>query len=199
MKSKTALVNDLPNRMEQMNNSEKSSTAGKFSLAFYLQSVTRLLGEPRKFFNDCTSQKTFNQSLGFLVVSSLFFTAASLASNMYLKPFTMGVIFFINAVGMTFVTAALGYLVMTMFMGRKVSFTRFFSIYAFASGITLLVSWVPFFSYLTEPWNWWLIGTGMTRGCGFSWKQAMVIIGVSIIILILAFWSTVPIVAELKQ
>jgi len=184
MKPETAFSDSLLDTMEQKKNSEKDSCTAKFSMGFYLRTVTRLLSEPKKFFGDCAGETTFNQSLCFLVVSSLFFTAASLMSNMYIRPFMMGAIFFVNAVGMAFIAAALGFVVMTMLMGRN----------AFASGITLLASWVPFLMYLTEPWKWWLIGTGMTRGCGFRLSQALVIIGVSMGVMFLLFWSVIPII-----
>ena len=194
MKSKTVFSDHLIDTMEQNKNSGEDSCRAKFSMGFYLRTVTRLLSEPKKFFSDCAGETTFNHSLCFLVVSSLFYTAASLTSNMYIRPFIMGAIFFMNAVGMTFIAAAFGYVVMTMFMGRKVPFVRFFSIYAFASGITLLASWVPFLMYLTEPWKWWLIGTGMTRSCGFRLSQTLMIIGVSMGVMFLLFWSVIPIV-----
>lgn len=194
MKPETALSDNLPNTMEQKNNSGKDSCTVKFSIGFYLRTVTRLLREPKKFFSECAGETTFTQSLGFLLVSSLFFTAASLMSNMFIKPFIMGVIFLVNAVSMVFIAAAFGYVTMTMLMGKKVTFVRFFSIYAFASGITLLASWVPFFMYLTEPWKWWLIGTGMTRGFGFRLSQALAIIGVSVGVIFLLFWSVLPII-----
>ena len=101
----------------------------------------------------------------------------------------------VNAIGMVLIAAALGYLVMALTIGKQVSFTRFFSVYAFSSGVTLLASWIPFFIWITEPWKWWLIGTGMVKGCGFSLSQALVIIGVSISVMFLLFWSVLPLVA----
>ena len=196
MKPETVLSDNLPKTMEQKNNSGKDSCTVKFSIGFYLRTVTKLLSEPKKFFRDCADKTTFSQALGFLTVSSLFFTAANLTSNMYIRPFMMGPILFVNAVGMAFIAAAFGYVVMTMLMGRKVPFVKFFSIYAFASGITLLASWVPFFMYLTEPWKWWLIGTGMIKCCGFRASQTLVIIGVSMGVMFLLFWSVLPIISS---
>lgn len=194
MKPEMAFSDSLLDTTEQKKKSGKNSCAAKFSMGFYLRTVTRLLSEPKKFFSDRAGETTFKQSLCFLVVSSLFFTAASLTSNMYIRPFMMGAIFFVNAVSMAFIAAAFGYVVMIMIMGRKVPFVRFFSIYAFASGITLLVSWVPFLMYLTEPWKWWLIGTGMSKDCRFRLSQTLVIIGVSMGVMFLLFWSAIPII-----
>ena len=114
-------------------------------------------------------------------------------SNRPPNPVMMGGIFFINAVGMTVVAAGVGYLVMTVIMGTKVTFGRFFSIYALASGVTLLASWIPFFIWLTEPWKWWLIGTGLVKKCGFKLPQVLIIIGLSVGVMFLFFCSVLPI------
>lgn len=169
--------------------------AKNFTLQFYFQALTKLLGEPRKFFSELPRDARLKRPLGFLLVSSLFYTGASLVSNLPLKPLVMGSIFFVNAVGMVFIAAGIGYMVMTMIMGRRVTFARLFSIYALSAGVTLLASWLPFFIWLTEPWKWWLIGTGMIKCCGFKLSQVLVIIGVSMGVMFLLFWSILPIIA----
>ncbi len=166
----------------------------QFTLGFYFQTLTKILGQPRRFFSELSPDMGLKKPLGFLVVSSLFFTGASLANDMPPQPVILGGIFFINAMGMAFIAAGLGYMVMTMIMGKRVTFIRFFSIYALSSGVTLLVSWVPFFFWITEPWKWWLIGTGMIKNCDFSLTQVFVIIGMSIATMVLFFWTVLPII-----
>ncbi|MCJ7540908.1 MAG: YIP1 family protein [Desulfobacterales bacterium] len=166
-----------------------------FSLGFYFHALTKLLGEPRKFFSELPRDAGLKRPLGFLCVSSLFFAGASLMSNQPPNPVIMGGVFFINAMGMTVIAAGIGYMAMTMIMGRQVTFTRFFSIYALSAGVTLLASWLPFFIWLTEPWKWWLIGTGMVKGCGFKLIQVLVIIGVSMGVMFLLFWSVLPVIS----
>ena len=100
--------------------------------------------------------------------------------------------------GMVFIAAGIGYMVMTMIMGRRVTFVRFFSIYALSAGVTLLASWLPFFIWLTEPWKWWLIGTGMIKCCGFRLFQVLVIIGVSMGVMFLLFWWVLPMTSSLR-
>jgi hypothetical protein len=119
-------------------------------------------------------------------------------SNMPSNPIYLGSIFFINAVGMVLIASCLGYMVMVMFLGRAVTFKRLFSIYAFSSGLTLLAAWIPFFIWITEPWKWWLIGTGMARACGFRSWQIIMIIGLSLAIMILLFWTALPLVSPIK-
>jgi len=166
-----------------------------FSLGFYFHALTKILKEPRKFFSKLPKNGGLKRPLGFLFVSSLFFVGGSLVSNLPPNPVIVGSILFVNAVGMAFIAAGIGYLVMTMIMGRQVTFTRFFSIYALSSGVALLASWLPFFMWLTEPWKWWLIGTGMIKGCGLSLSRVLVIICVSIGVMFLLFWSVLPVIA----
>jgi len=97
---------------------------------------------------------------------------------------------------MVFIMAGLGYLVMTLSIGRKVPFARLFSIYALCSGVTLLVAWVPFFVVFTEPWKWYLIGTGLTKACGVRLRETVLIITLSLAIWILFYWSLIPIIAH---
>lgn len=170
----------------------------KFTFGYYFRSVTTLLGEPRRFFSGLAPDTGCRHSAGFLLVSSVFFTGASLTQNVYSHPGIMGCIFMVNAVGMVLISAGLGYVVMALTIGRQVPFARLFSVYAFSFGVTLLASWVPFFVWLTEPWKWWLIGTGLTAHCAFSRRQSFFIVGMSIGILILFLWSVLPSIRFLK-
>ena len=166
----------------------------KFSLHFYVQTVFGILGRPRKFFSELPPASGIWQPLGFLVLSALFFCAASL---MNIRPdawVLTGAIYLFNALGMVFIMAGLGYLVMTLSIGKKVPFIRLFSIYALCSGVTLLVSWVPYFVVFTEPWKWYLIGTGLTKGCGLKIKEALLIIVLSLGLWIIFYWALIPII-----
>jgi hypothetical protein len=169
---------------------------GKFTMHFYVQAVFGILGRPRKFFNELPLTIGIKESLIFLVMSALFFCAASLMNIRQHTFYLMGGIYLFNAVGMVFIMAGLGYLVMTLSIGKKVPFARLFSIYAICSGVTLLVSWVPYFILFTEPWKWYLIGTGLTKGCGLKIKEAAVMIALSLTIWILFYWSLIPIITR---
>ena len=171
--------------------------AQRFSLGFYFRSLARVLGAPGAFFREWAEDIGFQKSMGFLAVSAAFFSAASLTTREFASPGMVFGIFFINAVGMTVIAAGIGYLVMTMFWGRKVTFRRFFSVYAFASGVTLLASWIPLFVFITEPWKWLMIGMGLTNGCGLKLQQAILIIAASIAMIVLFFWSLLPLIANM--
>ena len=169
-----------------------------FSLGIYFHTLTKMLGQPRRFFSELPHDAGLKQPLGFLLVSSLFFAGASLMSNLSSNLLVMGGVFFLNAVGMTFIAASIGFMAMIAIMGRRVTFARFFSIYALSAGVTLLASWLPFFIWLTEPWKWWLIGMGMVSGLGFGRVQVLVIIGVSAGMIFLLFWWVLPMTSSLR-
>ncbi len=166
----------------------------KFNPGFYFRILIRIIRKPGIFFSNLPADIGLKQPGGFLLTSSLIYMIACLASNMPQNPVLMGSILFINAVGMTFIAAGLGYMLMMMFMKKQVPFFFFFSVYAFSLGVILLFSWLPFFVWLTEPWKWWLIGTGMTKALGFKWTQAALIIIISYAIIALFFWSLLPVV-----
>jgi hypothetical protein len=169
----------------------------RFTVRFYFQAVAGVIGSPRRFFKELPDPVGLRRAFGFLLVSGLFFTGASL---LYIQEqhALIGGIFLANALFMPFIAAAVSYMVMIMTLGRRVAFERLFAVYAFAAGVTLLVSWIPLSLWFTEPWRWVLVGMGMVKGCGLGWRQAILIIGVSIVILILFFWSLAPLMPHLR-
>ena len=169
-----------------------------FSFRFYYHTMDKMVAEPRHFFNELPVDIGLMKPLCFLIVSSLIFTGAIAVIGLPVMSFYLGSIFFINAVGMALIASGLGYLVMILLLGRSVSYKRFFSIYAFSSGTTLLVAWIPFSIWFTEPWKWWLIGTGLSRSCGFKPWQIIVTIGLSLVIMFLFFWAALPRVLPLN-
>ena len=169
----------------------------RFTLGFYFQALTRMLSSPSRFFSEMPIDTGFRQPLGFLIISGLFFAGASL-TTLSENQILMGGILFVNAVAMPFVTAGIAFMVITMTMGKQVSFPKLFSIYAYATGVTLLASWIPLFVWLTEPWKWILIVIGLVKGCGFKWMQAILVVAVTIFIAVLFFWSLGPVLAVMK-
>jgi len=167
-----------------------------FSIHFYAQTVFGLLGQPRKFYDALPPSIDPMPVLGFLMVSAVFSSIASLLNSDTQNFCLTGGIYLFNAVGMVLIMAGLGYMVMALCVGKKVSFARLFSIYALSSGVTLLFSWAPFFVVLTEPWKWWLIGTGMLKGCGLKLKEIVLIITLSLAVWILFYWSLIPIITR---
>jgi hypothetical protein len=108
-------------------------------------------------------------------------------------------ILFVNAMGMPLISAGISFMVMVMAFGKRESFERVLAVYAFAAGVTMLASWIPLFVWLTEPWKWLLIAIGMVKECELRWMQAVVVVGLTIFIVVLFFWSLSPLVLYCKE
>jgi len=156
-----------------------------------------MLSSPSRFFGELPGETGLRQPLGFLIISGLFFAGASL-TTISENQILMGGILLVNSVAMPFVTAGISFMVITMSMGKRMTFARLFSVYAYATGVTLLASWIPLFVWLTEPWKWMLIVIGLVKGCGFRWMQAILVVAVSIFVVVLSFWSLGPVLAFIK-
>lgn len=162
------------------------------SWQFYSYSLIQLLIEPGHFFRELPEKTTLRRALGFMVICCGFFAFASLLTGAYSKSVhVMAIIFFVNASGMIVISSCLGYMAMVMILGKRTSFTILFSLYVFSSGVTLFLSWLPFLLYFTEPWKWWLIYTGFKTACQFTWKQALLILVVSMTIQFFLLYSVV--------
>ncbi len=170
----------------------------EFTFVFYFQSLTRILSSPGRFFAELPEFTSIRPALGCLLASSLFFTCAGLTQPRE-QPLLTAAILFINAVFMCFVSAGLGYGVMVMSMGRVTSFSKFFSVYAFSAGVTLLAAWIPLFVWITEPWKWLLISLGLVKACGMRWFQAIMTVGISVFVLVLFFWFLGPLIMYFKS
>jgi len=165
-----------------MTESIETASRDKFSLGFYVHALTGMLGSPSRFFKELPGEIGYRQPFGFLLMSSLFLTGASL-TLIRERPFLMAGILMANAIGMTFITAGISFVVVTMSMGKRMTFSRLFAVYAFSSGVTMLASWIPLFVWITEPWKWILVAIGMVKGCGLNRKQAIIILSMFIVIL----------------
>lgn len=101
----------------------------------------------------------------------------------------MALIILINGLAMPVVSAAIGYGIMFVALKRKVSWARLLALYAYASGITYLISWLPLATWIGEPWKWILIAIGLVRGFGLARGQAAAVVAGSVLLIILFFYS----------
>ena len=160
------------------------------ALQFYAFSLIQLLIEPGLFFRELAQKTTIKRATGFMVICSVFFAGASLLTGVYAKSiFQMAIIYFVNAAGMIVISSILGYTAMVMIVKKRTSFSIVFSLYAYASGLTLFLSWLPFLLWFTEPWKLWLIYTGLKNTCKLTWKQALIILVVSMTVQFLLIYS----------
>jgi hypothetical protein len=162
-------------------------------LSFYFNTLTRSISQPRHLFSHLPLDLGVGKPLGYLMISSMLFAAASAITALTNHPALFLSLYFMNAMGMTVIAAGLGYLVIFIIKaGQDVAFYQVFSIYAIASGTTLLAAWVPCFLIITEPWKWWLIGTGLKRSCRLTAIQVVWVIGLSAGVIVCAFRWVMP-------
>lgn len=161
---------------------DKMNTSGTLSaLKFYSQGVIRLLIEPILFFADLPGVHTLGRALGFTALCAGFYAGAGLLTGPGPQsPVVMALIYFINAAGMVLISAITGFCTMVMISGKKQSFSLVFGLYAYASGITMLISWLPFMLWFTEPWKYWLVYTGFRQSCGLSKARAITVLLISV-------------------
>lgn len=160
----------------------------------YMDVLTALLMRPGIFFSTRFDGISAGQALGILTISALFFAAAGTLLTPGTASLTMGAILFINAIGMVGIAAGIGYLAVVVLAGRRYTFSRLWNVFSLSSGAVLLIAWIPSAFFLTEPWKWWLIGTGMVKGLGMSKTRAAVIVLFTFGATVMAVYSILPVV-----
>lgn len=151
------------------------------ALKFYSQGVIRLLIEPVLFFADLPEAHTLGRALGFTALCAGFYAGAGLLTGPGPQsPPVMALIYFINAAGMVLISAITGFCTMVMINGKSRGFSLVFGLYAYASGITMLISWLPFMLWFTEPWKYWLVYTGFRQSCSLPKSRAITVLLISV-------------------
>jgi hypothetical protein len=153
----------------------------------YFQILNRLLVSPGQFFDHDIQGIRLGRALWLLVVSSLVFTLARV-SLLHPSSLVMSVIYFLNALIMPSISALMGYVIVKKGYRRSIGFSTLFTIYALASGFTLLMAWMPLFLFITEPWKWFLIGLGLVKRCGLNRRQSLLVVSLTILLVVLGFW-----------
>ena len=145
----------------------------------YFQALSAIVSKPRLFFKSMPQDISFYQPLKFLFISSAIMAGASLtqaADNNLL----LALIRLVNALFMPIITAGIAFPLALFFMGRNLSFARILSIYAYASGVVVLVAWLPAFTWFAESVKWILIGLGLIHGLQMGRLKALLVIITSI-------------------
>ncbi len=168
---------------------------GASIVRYYFASLSNLLARPRVFFRQRPDPREARYPLVFLMLSGAVAAAAGVISAKPAKPLLEGAVFFANAVGLAVIFAAIGYLTVRLMLGKRVTFTRVFAVYALSSGLVLHAAWMPHFWIFTEPWKWWLIAVGLIHACDLKTRQAVAVIAMSAGIWILVVWSILPLTA----
>lgn len=157
------------------------------SATFYMRTLSALLMRPGTFFETRFESISSGQALGILTISGIFFAATGSLLTPGSATVTMAAILFINAMGMVAIAAGIAYLAVVASTSRRYPFKRLWNVFSLSSGAVLLIAWIPSAFILTEPWKWWLIGTGLVHGLGMTKTRAAIIV-------LLTFGTTVMLV-----
>jgi hypothetical protein len=162
----------------------------------YFQTISNLMSRPGDFFGGTRSESMI-YSIKYLFVSILIFIMASMTLIRENHLSAAGILL-INAVFMPFIMSIVSLLIIKMIGKKHVPFTNIFSVNAFASGTTILVSWIPLFLWISEPWKWTLIVIGYVRACGLNYRQAIVTMIITIIFIVLGFRMFLSVISNLR-
>ncbi|MDD4648799.1 MAG: YIP1 family protein [Desulfoplanes sp.] len=163
----------------------------------YFQTVVNLITSPRIFFTELPQDISYKQSLGFLIISGLFWSSLRYTYYSDHSLFEAATLL-INSFGMPFVLAGFTFMIMGLFFGRVTTFKRIAIIYIYATGVTMLVSWLPTVEIFTEPWRFILVAVGLVKSCSFKWTQAVTAIVLGVFIMLALLASLNPVLYQLK-
>jgi len=139
------------------------------SMQQFLSTAYKML-HPGDFYEGLLMERGHTPPLVFLFICSIFFT---IPSSMFVlqKKIFFGLMFFLNAFSMPFITAFILYLVAMLLCKGLFTYNTLFGITAYAS-ITLLISWIPGLAGPTEILRFCLIGIGMVKTSRISYLKA---------------------------
>ncbi len=165
-------------------------------ITFYVDTVVALLTRPSRFYATRFREVTTLQALTVLTISGIFFATTGALLNPGSGALTVGLILFANALGMVVVGSMACYLALATTARHQFAFSRLFTLFSLSSGAVLLIAWVPSAFFFTEPWKWWLIGTGMVNGLGMSKARAAITLLVTFTAMVILVYALLPIAAH---
>jgi hypothetical protein len=168
------------------------------AFARYFAHLNMLIRSPGEFYAALPAQTGFGEATAFLLTSSIFFTTVSF-TYLFNSDFRMIPVILANSLGMPILASGLAWVTMVMFFGKRTGgYPKVFSIFAYASGAVMLVSWIPALGWITEAWRLLLVGTGLCRSCGLGWKKSLFVVLASTVVMTMFFWSLAPVIAAFK-
>lgn len=154
----------------------------------YVETLSLMIRRPGIFFDNLPKKLSLKPSLCFLCISCLisailFIFSTSSADYKLLT----GSIYFVNAVGMTLISAFFAYTAVLIITPKNADYKKCFSIFAYSAGTAVIGAGIPFFIWFAEIWKWWLIGKGLKNNIKLSIIQTILVIAVSISSVIFLF------------
>lgn len=149
-----------------------------------------ILLKPKKFFVEL-GDANLKETAFFLAVSSVICAAGTVIYN-ETASMSLSYVFitaFLNQIGMTIISAGLGYLITLALTWKKNSFLILFNIYAFCFGIFSLVSWYYPLLFIIEICKWLTITAALARHLNIMVWHAVIIIIFNVTAVFLLFKS----------
>lgn len=141
-----------------------------------MNTVTAMMMRPGAFFEDRLNQVTTGQAWRILLMSAVFFSAASALVNPAAARIGTFTISLVNAIGMAVLGTGIAHLALIAITGKRFALARLWPIFSLSASVVLVLAWIPAAIFFTEPWRWWLIGTGLVRGLGLSKARATMVV-----------------------
>lgn len=163
----------------------------------YFKTMVTLIRAPRTYFSEMPALD-WKIPAKICGISAIFHVAVSF-TYVFGRSVPLALVLFLNAMLMPLITASLIHMFMTMSMGKKNSLQKIYAVVALATAPTLLFSWIPAAGFVTEPWRMLLIGFGLNKACGFSWKQTVWLLVAAFGSLLLLLWSALPLIRDFRH
>ncbi|MDK2957801.1 MAG: hypothetical protein PWQ57_3299 [Desulfovibrionales bacterium] len=163
----------------------------------YFNVVTGLIRQPHRFFGQIPLTG-IRAPLKILAISAVFHAAVSF-TYVYGRSVPLTLILLANAMAIPFIMGGLAWMLQSMIYGRGVGFDKMFAVFAYASSVTLLFSWVPALGLLTEPWRLFIAVAGLAKGCDLGWKRGVILVVASVLLFLMLIWSAMPVLVQIKE
>ncbi|KAB1443186.1 YIP1 family protein [Pseudodesulfovibrio senegalensis] len=164
----------------------------------YIDTLVNIIRSPAAFYRSTADEANIRKPLMFLFVSGLFHATVSM-SYFFENSLLMGGVFLLNAMFMPCLAAIFTFSLAGVLPGTKSDFSRIMSVYAYASGAVMVVSWIPALGMILEPVRAVLVIVGLNKACKMSWFKAFSMVVCSALLLLIFIWSLAPILAGLKD
>ncbi|MCB9494017.1 MAG: YIP1 family protein [Desulfobacteraceae bacterium] len=147
----------------------------------YVETLSSMIKHPGTFFENLPKNSSIKPPLYFLCISCILSAVLFIFSTSAADYKTLtGSIYFINAVGMTFIAAFFAFTAMVLITPGIADYKKCFSIFAYSAGTTIIGAGIPVFLWFAEVWKWWLIGKGLKKNIKLTNVQTILVIAVSI-------------------
>ncbi len=177
--------------------SQAASSTRAISVREYLDTLVGIIRSPSAFYKSVQLEQETRKALTFLLISSVFHATVSM-SYFYENSLLMGGIYLLNDIFMPVLAAVFSFLLAGMLQSSSTAFLRILSIYAYASGAIMVISWIPSLGMILEPIRAVLVIIGLKKACDIGWIKAIFIVACSGLLLLVFFWSIAPVLSTMK-